>query len=61
MPTSSLSLLWTTIVVYDNNKYVICQLYNMQQKEVKSIPKQSSCKKNVKNAVVKQGEFGVKL
>jgi len=28
----------------NNNKHVICQLYNMQlQKEVKSNPKQPSC------------------
>ena len=30
-----------------NNKHVICQLYNMKlQKEVKSNPKQPSCKKS---------------
>jgi len=30
----------------NNNKHVICQLYNMKlQKEVKSNPKQPSCKK----------------
>ena len=32
----------------NNNKHVICQLYNMKlQKEVKSNPEQPSCKKSV--------------
>ena len=41
----------------NNNKHVVCQLHSMQlQKEVKSNPKQPSCKKCAapKNAVVKK-------
>jgi len=42
----------------NNNKHVICQLYNIQlQKEVKSNPKQPSCKKNFvapNNAIAKK-------
>ena len=42
----------------NNNKHKICQLYNIQlQKELKSNPKQPSCKRKCaapKNAVVKK-------
>ena len=43
---NNITLLRTYKQKTNNNKYVICQLYNMKlQKEVKTNPKQPSCKK----------------